>query len=296
MAQIQVNPFEHRQVMRRESFEIFHYNNTGSCVCAPHRHDFYEIYYLMDEGLDYIVEGRRYALRRGDIALMAPGQLHWADVAGPVRNVERFVLWLNADYVRALVGALPRFRYTLLGDMTGRNLIQPDEASGATIQELLCALDREREQSDADSEALGRSIVTQLLIYCNRCIASVPETLPYKAEQRYHEVMRVYEYIGAHLRDDLSVSGMAEKFFMDKNTLTRQFKRLVGMTPGECVRRRRLEAARLMIRNGTPMQQACAECGFSDYSAFYRAFRQAYGASPSALAAGVREDEGYAGS
>ena len=32
------------------------------------------------------------------------------------------------------------------------------------------------------------------------------------------------------------------------------------------------------------MKQACAECGFSDYSAFYRAFRQAYGVSPSACA------------
>ena len=72
---------------------------------------------------------------------------------------------------------------------------------------------------------------------------------------------------------------------MDKNTLTRQFKRLTGMTPGECIRQRRLEAAHTMIAPGAPMQQACAECGFSDYSAFYRAFRQTYGASPSAYAA-----------
>lgn len=288
MAQMKYNPFDHRQYMQRENFEIFHYNNPGSCVCPPHRHDFYELYYVMDEGVDYIVEGHRYPLRYGDVALITPGQLHRGDVAGPIRDINRFVLWLSVDYVRSLVGALPRFRYTLMGDMTGRNLIQPDEADSATMRELLFALQREAEREDAESAIVCRSIVTQLLAYCNRCIASSPENLPYRTEQRYHEIMRVYEYIGAHLKDDLSVAGMAEKFFMDKNTLTRQFKRQVGMTPGEYVRRCRLDAARTMIRQGASMQQACAECGFSDYSAFYRAFRQAYGVSPSALA--IRED------
>ena len=79
---------------------------------------------------------------------------------------------------------------------------------------------------------------------------------------------------------------------MDKNTLTRQFKRQVGMTPGECIRRHRLEAVRRQIRLGAPMQQACAECGFSDYSAFYRAFRQAYGISPRDYAAQTASIQG----
>ena len=50
---------------------------------------------------------------------------------------------------------------------------------------------------------------------------------------------------------------------------------------GECIRRHRLEAVRRQIRRGAPMKQACVESGFSDYSAFYRAFRQAFGISPS---------------
>ena len=289
MAQIQLNPFDHRQYMRREDFEIFHYNNTGSCYCAPHSHDFFELYFLLDDGaddgMDYVVDGLHYPLRPASLMLMAPGQIHRADVHGPVRNIDRFVLWLASDYVKTLIGALPSARYTLLHDMAGRNLIQPDPETSATMRELLFALQREGTGDSADSAALCRSMVMQLLIYCVRCIASTPESLPHRAEHRYQEIMRVYGYIGTHLSEDLSVAGLAEQFFMDKNTLTRQFKRQVGMTPGEYIRRRRLEAARTAISSGASMQEACAECGFADYSAFYRAFRQAFGMSPSDFSA-----------
>ena len=290
MAQAMLDPFDHRQYMRRENFEIFHYNNPASCSCAPHRHNFFELFYLLDDTMDFIVDGLRYALRPGSVVLSAPGQVHRPDVAGPVRSIDRFVLWLSVDYVRALAGTIPRLHYTLLGDMTGRNLIQPDPETGELMRQLLFALQREDVRNDSDSERLNRSILTQLLIYCSRCIASVPETLPHRAEHRYQETMRVYEHIVTHFRDELSVAGLAEMFFMDKNTLTRQFKRLVGMTPGECIRRHRLETAQQLIRQGVPIQQTCAECGFSDYSAFYRAFRQTYGVSPSDYAAGNLEN------
>ena len=286
MAHMLLNPFDQRQVMRREDFEVFHYNNPACCSCPPHQHDFFELFLLLDDRIDDIVEGMRYSLSLGNVVLVAPGQMHRPDVAGPTRSIDRFVLWISTEYVRSITDALPQLHYVLWGDMTGRNLIQPDDETAAMFRQLLFALHREDTRPDADSSALARSIIAQLLIYCSRSIASRTDIAPHKAEQRYREIMRVYEHIVANLPDrDLTVGALAERFFMDKNTLTRQFKRQVGMTPGECIRRHRLEAVRRQIRRGAPMQQACAECGFSDYSAFYRAFRQAYGISPRDYAA-----------
>ena len=286
MAHMLLNPFDQRQVMRREDFEVFHYNNPACCSCPPHQHDFFELFLLLDDRIDDIVEGMRYSLSPGNVVLVAPGQMHRPDVAGHTRSIDRFVLWISTEYVRSITDALPQLHYVLWGDMTGRNLIQPDDETAAMFRQLLFALHREDTRPDADSSALARSIIAQLLIYCSRSIASRTDIAPHKAEQRYREIMRVYEHIVANLPDrDLTVGALAEQFFMDKNTLTRQFKRQVGMTPGECIRRHRLEAVRRQIRRGAPMQQACAECGFSDYSAFYRAFRQAYGISPRDFAA-----------
>ena len=290
MAHMLLNPFDQRQVMRRPDFEIFHYNNPACCSCPPHQHDFFELFFLLDDHIDDIVEGMRYSLSPGSVVLVAPGQMHRPDVAGPVRSVDRFVLWISTEYVRSITDALPRLHYALWGDMTGRNLIQADEDTTALMRQLLFALHREDARPEADGAALARAIIGQLLVYCGRGIASRTDIAPHKAELRYREIMRVYEHIVANLPDrNLSVSALADRFFMDKNTLTRQFKRQVGMTPGECIRRHRLEAVRRQILRGAPMQQACAECGFSDYSAFYRAFRQAYGISPRDYAAQAAE-------
>lgn len=294
MAKRLLTPFDHRQVMQSADFEIFHYNNPAICSCPPHQHDFYELFCLIADGLDYIVEGLRYAMGPGSIVLIPPGQLHRADVPGPARNIDRFVLWLSVDFARALTASMPQADAVLRGDLTGRNLIQPDAETAALMRQLLFALHREDGLNDSDSAQLSRMIAAQLLGYCCRCVAHGPEGVPHKAELRYHEIMRVYEHIVANLPDkELSVGMLAETFFMDKNTLTRQFKRHVGMTPGECIRHHRLEAVRRMIRRGAPMQQACVECGFSDYSAFYRAFRQAYGLSPSEYAVQATREQGH---
>ena len=113
-----LNPFDHRQVMKRNDFEIFHYNNPGTCSCPPHQHDFFELYCLMADNLEYIVEGLRYPMAPGNIVLIAPGQIHRADVPGPVRNIDRFVVWLSVDYFHAITEALPLVRYTLQGDIS----------------------------------------------------------------------------------------------------------------------------------------------------------------------------------
>lgn len=277
--------FETRQEMFDSDYEIFHRIDAHVVNIAPHSHDFYELYCPLSEGINLIAAGKRYVLKPGMLLLIAPGELHRPDIAPPPRPFERIVLWMNADFLAALAGDLPGLQRLLSEGLKGRNLIVPDPDTYSTVLALLFALLREKRLRESDSPALERLMISQILIHLNRRVSQASPVQPPRAEQRDAGVMRVYEYIDSHLSEPLSVAGLAELFFMDKNTLTRQFKRLTGMTPGECIRQRRLEAAHTMIANGAGMQEACAECGFSDYSAFYRAFRQTYGVGPRAFAA-----------
>ena len=276
-----VSPFDVRQVMQQDDFEIFHRIDTAPGFITPHSHDFYEIYFPRTEGVSYIVDGHRFRLGPGMVVLIAPGQVHYSDVSTPGLVVERFVLWLNPGFVESLTGVLPRFRHLAPADLRGHNQITPDPETYELMVGLIFSLLHEKQLNDMDSATLNRLVVAQLLIHISRVFSSATGALPRRGAQRYKEILAVYDHISAHLKDPLSVSALAEQFFMDKNTLTRQFKLVTGMTPAECIRRKRLDAAYMMISHGAGITESCHECGFSDYSAFYRAFRQAYGISPS---------------
>ena len=265
--------------MAGNKYEIFHRMDPYSADLPLHCHDFYELYCPLSGDVGMIVDDRRYALSPGHLLLISPGEMHCVDMDNPRNPVERIVLWIDADYAASLLQAMR----VDLGQCPGRNLILMDAETLSLTTGLLFGLLRENQQRHEDSEALCRLMLTQVLIHLSRHISDAAQAASIPSERREMGVLRVYEYIGVHLKEDLSVSRLAELFFMDKNTLTRHFKRLTGMTPGECVRRSRLEAAYAMISAGTGIQEAAAECGFADYSAFYRAFRRMYGTRPSAL-------------
>ena len=63
----------------------------------------------------------------------------------------------------------------------------------------------------------------------------------------------------------------------------RLFKAQTGETVHAYIRQKRLLYAARLIREGEPANRAASEAGFTDYSAFYRAFRQSFGVSPGAL-------------
>lgn len=283
--------FEMRQEMRRDDFEIFYRCDTAPSTISLHDHDFYELYCLIDGQMDFIVNGCRYKLAQGSLLLIAPGEMHRSDPQEKQRAFSRVVLWLSRDFVNSLSSMLPRIVQTISGENHRWNLIVPDEETYRVLHNLLFSLLYEKELADADSQFLSRLIVMQLMVHLSRFLSHsrIPE--PSHREARYASTLKVYEYINLHFREQIGVSSLAEQFYMDKNTLTRQFKRTIGLTPGEYIRRKRLENARQLLQSGTGAQEAGYQSGFSDYSAFYRAFRQEYGLAPSALAEQYKQTE-----
>ena len=56
--------------------------NPGIESATMHSHDIYEIYLFLDGKSDYLVEGNKYRLKKGDIMLMRRGELHINSIRG----------------------------------------------------------------------------------------------------------------------------------------------------------------------------------------------------------------------
>ena len=282
-----ISAFNVLQSMSRDDIEIYHYCDAATFNDPPHRHDFFELYCLLSDSFIYHVEDNRYDLKPGSLILVQPGETHWPEFEGPPREIERIVLWLNPQFISSLSIFLPQTLGTIGQNLQDEHLIVPEAKTYQVILSLLYSLLYEKNRADADSLYLCHLILSQLLIHISRVLNQ--RTRPSEEPgTRYTEIMRVHEYINSHFREPLSVADLAQRFFMDKNTMTRQFKRIVGMTPGDYIRRKRLESANTLIRQGYGVQHAGYVSGFTDYSAFFRAFRKQYGFSPSDLSSSTK--------
>ena len=282
-----ISAFNVLQSMSRDDIEIYHYCDAATFNVPPHRHDFFELYCLLSDSFIYHVEDNRYDLKPGSLILVQPGETHWPEFEGPPREIERIVLWLNPQFISSLSIFLPQTLGTIGQNLQDEHLIVPEAKTYQVILNLLYSLLYEKNRADADSLCLCHLILSQLLIHISRVLNQ--RTRPSEEPgTRYTEIMRVHEYINSHFREPLSVADLAQRFFMDKNTMTRQFKRIVGMTPGDYIRRKRLESANTLIRQGYGVQHAGYVSGFTDYSAFFRAFRKQYGFSPSDLSSSTK--------
>ena len=122
--------------------------------------------------------------------------------------------------------------------------------------------------------------LVQLLIHISRMTASAA---PSRESQYDPKIQQVLSYINEHLHEELTVDQLADLAYLSKYHFMRLFKAQTGSTVHAYVRQKRLLYAARLIREGESAARAAAESGFSDYSAFHRAFRECFGISPGQL-------------
>ena len=62
-----------------------------------HEHPFYEIFFFLSGNVNYIIEGRTYQLRPGDILRTSSRDIH-RPVITPGKPYERYVIWMEDDF------------------------------------------------------------------------------------------------------------------------------------------------------------------------------------------------------
>lgn len=105
-----------------------------------------------------------------------------------------------------------------------------------------------------------------------------------ETRRRYAErVARVIDYIGCHLDDELGVDKLSQVAAFSKFHFHRQFSEYTGMTVARLVRMMRLKRAsyRLAFDEACRVIDVALDAGFDSPESFSRAFKAAYGQTPS---------------
>lgn len=255
-------------------------NNTPSnhdfCM---HVHDQYEIFLFVTGDAQYLVEGTTYQLRPFDVMIMRPSESHSTQILHPTRY-ERYVINFYPDLIKAVDSQQHLLNIFSDHPLGKNNQISTDEFSKKKIYQLfqsivLCDGNDYHQKLKMNIHFFMLLDLLYDLYYNQKSsdfqtIAAQPATL---SEQ-------ILSYVNSHLFDDISVPKLAKYFYISPSHFSRIFKQATGAAPWEYILLKRLTAAKEKINAGMSITQAATECGFSDYSSFYRAYVKIYGCSP----------------
>lgn len=284
--------FDPRQSMSSNKFEIFHYRDAKFEGVPVHQHDFYEVYFFIGGNVEYSVEGHSYHLKSGDLLLINPLELHQPRIGPEQRDYERIVLWINKSYLSHLCTntvSLSRCFDNTNPDHT--NLLRLTISQQSYISSKLTELLEESKSNDYGSELAAQALLTRFLVELNRLTlqkgkSQITESQPSPL------ISSVIEYINIHYCEKLSLSKIADEFFVSKYYLSHAFNSTVGTSPHRYITLKRLIHAKQMLSSGIRPTTAAANCGFNDYAGFYRAFTAEYGLTPAEyVKSGIRNSE-----
>lgn len=267
-----------REGYLNENFRMFHLCDSAGQERDFHFHEFDKIVILISGSVNYMVEGTDYSLKPWDILLVRHHMIHKAviDVSEPY---ERIIIYLDSAYVDRFAPEGRLMDCFAAAEQRRFCLMRPEESE---IKELRGTL--ERLESTISDTAFGADLMrgtmlTQLMVQLNRIMQR--DTSRESSSVEYNEkIAAALSYINENLTKQLSVDELAAMSYLSRYHFMRLFKSQTGCTVHNYIRQKRLVLAARLIREGMSASNAAAECGFSDYSAFHRAFSQTFGVSP----------------
>lgn len=242
-----------------------------------HSHTFYEILYCHNTcGAEYLVGSERYHLKKGDIIIVMPGVSHCPLL--PTHMPEpyiRDVLWLSTEFVDMITSMFPEVPSDIPHNSC---LIRTGGTKWQYLGELFRTgvLEAEAGNPGWEMAVIGNTftLIAHLRrVFQDRTSRSLKAEKPDLLDQ-------VMAYIEDNLSQRITLADTAKHFFVSESTISHIFKEKLGTSFYRCVTQRRLISAKTLILQGVHLEAVGEQVGFTDYSSFYRAFKQEYGISP----------------
>ena len=263
-----------------EDFRFFHLRDTAGQELDYHFHEFDKLVIPLSGRVTYEVESSVYPLRPWDILLVKHHTIHKAHI-DRTEPYERIILYLDRRYIERSAPETRLMECFDLADRTGRHRLIPDPACREKLAWLLGELEQSLAEEQFGAKTLETAILQHLLVCLDRlALEGIPAPEPGR-ETSDRKIGQALTYINENLGRELSVDQLSAQVYMSRSHFTRLFRQQTGSPVHTYIRQQRLLYAAKLIRGGMPAGQAAAESGYSDYSAFFRAFRECFGASPS---------------
>ncbi len=236
---------------------------AGEEMFESHCHTRYEIIAVFEGKVSIVIDGKKFTLRAGEIAVIPPLAYH------SVFAVEQIM------YKRATAlfdeSFVPR---EIAEDFKAKTLRQP-----LSSHELLTsALGRVREIFEESAAEMFLPLVKSLFIEA-LYVHTYKDTAA-KKEKSHPTVKAAIEYIDSHITEKLTLELVAENVFLSKSSVSHVFRSEMKISVKQYIINKKLAYAASLMREGASATEAAAAVGYDNYSNFYKMYKNVFGASP----------------
>lgn len=91
---------------------------------------------------------------------------------------------------------------------------------------------------------------------------------------------KVIRYVNENIGKPLTVQQIAKEMYISESYLAHVFKKNMNIPIYRYILEKRIFLADSKIKANTPVMQAAKECGFQDYSGFYKLYKKTFGSPP----------------
>ncbi len=232
---------------------------------SMHAHNTYELLYFIEGDATHVIEDREYKLKKGDLIFIRPFQYHFIQIDTPGKY-ERYDILFDPEKHR-IEGV----------DMIPKDLEVINLSGNGIAKELFRKCDLYYQNSDGKTfDKILSHILSELFYH----ISLFPQPQSKNGKTLSPLISKALKYTNDNLCTITDIGEIAEKLFVSESYLYRLFREELHQTPKKYIMEKRLLLAEKMISSGEKAVSVSKQCGFGDYTTFYRNYTAFFGHSP----------------
>ena len=251
------------------SYNHFSYTDMNWKGIEAQTHQGFEIIYVTEGDLTYVVNEKMYHVKKNSLILTQPNKTH--------------IIYFNEKEYN---------RYDIIFNI---NMIHPDVYSRfpknldvISLEKPLPFLERFEKmdffckhfKGDALQNILSH--VTEEIFYYILAVTDIrSDEISLNNYATDSLLSKSIQYIEQNLSNIINLEQMCKELYISKSYLHRIFLQHLQTTPKKYITARRLAMAQKALQSGSKPTEVYIMCGFTDYSSFYRSYLQYFGYAPS---------------
>lgn len=251
-------------------------------------HSTHELFYLRNGKVEFIIQGKKVTVERGNAIIIRPDVEHTAKIVSSVADslVLYFGFSKDKSNNRRAQTSLESFFDFAEGQDNATNKNEPYIVISGTykkaISNIMERIVDEKKEDNYSKDLMMEILTVELMITLSRAMKKEWEAnLQVRTGKARELVILAKDYIDSNYESGITVANAASYVFLSQGYFTRAFRDEFGVSPMNYLMKKRIDKACELLENPEIKVSGIAiQAGFSSPQRFNVAFRKQMGKTP----------------